>query len=167
MDNMNTKTRARSVAAQPKPTAVPAGVWGIVKFADIDAWRLAHSLTQASFCRLAGISTGAYYSWKKDIYAPSDNIQRRLKKLIAKKPPGSKAKAALSRTKIEEAAKQFLAKPEAANVVADTVKPEIEIAAIGAVADILKTYLSNSDQITPDALVKLAGKLQQSLLGDF
>jgi transcriptional regulator with XRE-family HTH domain len=177
LDNMN-KTRARSVAARPKPPVVSAGVWSIVTFDDLDAWRLDHSLTQASFCRLAGISTGAYYSWRKGIYAPSDSVQRRLKKLIAKKAPApatkakpkTKTKAGLSRAKVEEAAKQFLAKglEESANSNgADVVKPEIEIAAINAVADIIKTYLSNSDQIKPDALVSLAGNLQQALLGDF
>ena len=64
----------------------------------------------------------------------------------------------LSKDKLQAAKDLLFQKP---------ANEQLELSAMSATADIVNTYLQHSDRLKPDQLVKLVGRVQEALLGNF
>ena len=155
-----TKTK-KSNAVAAKPVRESKFTWTLTSIEELECYRKEEGLSKAELCRQIGISPGAYRNWELGKSVATPKGQERIVNVLSGKEPtlvDEDNQIVISKDKLQAAKDILLQKP---------ANEQLELTAMSATADIVNTYLQHSDLLKPDQLVKLVGRVQEALLGNF
>jgi transcriptional regulator with XRE-family HTH domain len=151
--------KSKSVAVAAKAIQEPKFSWTLTSIEELEQFRKEEGLSKAELCRQIGISQGAYRNWELGRNIAKYSTQERIVAYLnGNEPTSSENHITISKNKLQAAKDILFQKP---------ANDQLELSAMSATADIVKTYLQHSDRLKPDQLVKLVGRVQEALLGNF
>ena len=155
------KSKGNAVAAKPvRENRKSKFAWTLTSIEELEQFRQEEGLSKAELCRQIGVSSGAYRNWELGRSVATLKSQERIVSFLNGNEPTQTddEEIVISKDKLQ-AAKDLLSQKPA--------NEQLELSAMSATADIVNTYLQHSDRLKPDQLVKLVGRVQEALLGNF
>lgn len=172
-------TATVATARRPRPVSqqkTKGPGWKYVTFDALDKWRKDNNLSQLVACEIWDVSRSYYQIWQRGLYTPSIVMQKRMKKIISKEAPpqtpkkklGSKGSGKPNPKKSAQSKGSTETASQSQPKVTDETPTDLEVVtAINATANIIRSRIEHGAPVSDDDLVKLTGRIQQALLGDF